>query len=127
MQKIKVNDYVIAFRADQMGTMIQKGTYRQVGTLRTLYVYPEGNVSRSQTVIVEHVKTGDLYEIEQHRGLAISALIRDEEMLKAMKEHMKTLAEDEMFVYDQEMRYSTEEIEREKIQPIVDSVVEADE
>ena len=55
------------------------------------------------------------YAVEQYRGLAIRAQVRDEEMLEAFNGILDDLAPDEGFTYDQRIELSAEEVDRELV------------
>lgn len=118
---ITINEHVRAFSAPELGDMIQRGLFQQVGVIRTEYITVDtaacGNGEkhtvrgRSVEAVIFDKHLNKLYAVEQYRGLAIRAEIRDEEMLEAMFSMIPQLEEGEGFTYDQRIHEGTEEID----------------
>lgn len=126
---ITINEHVRAFSAPELGDMIQRGLFQQVGVIRTEYVLTDGTVrGRSIEAVIFDRHLNKLYAVEQYRGLAIRAEIRDEEMLASMHEMIPNLEEGEGFTYDQCITEGTEEIDtqsNDNVQAQVNKVPEA--
>lgn len=114
MSSIRVSKNVVAFSAARLGDKITAGHFVQRGIIRTEYHdLAQGHISRSIESIIESTRKGeegDLYAVEQIRGIAIVAAILDEEMLAAIRAEIKTLEEGEGVVYDQRIERGVEEI-----------------
>lgn len=98
---IDVNPFVRTFLASELGNHIANGIYKQVGVIRTEYVQRDGTTTRSIEAVIHDRHLNVLYAVEQYRGLAIRAEIRDEEALAEMMGIIPTLGEGEGFTYDQ--------------------------
>lgn len=129
---INVNEHVRAFSAPELGDMIQRGLFKQVGVIRTEYVTVNGAAEhvrgRSIEAVIFDRHLNKLYAVEQYRGLAIRAEIRDEEMLEAMHAMIPQLEDGEGFTYDQRIHEGTEEIDtqsNDNVQAQVNKVPEA--
>ena len=126
---IDVNTHVRAFSAPELGDMIHRGLFKQVGVIRTEYVLSDGTVrGRSIEAVIFDMNLNKLYAVEQYRGLAIRAEIRDEEMLASMHEMIPNLEDGEGFTYDQRITEGTEEIDsqsNDNVQAQVDKVAKA--
>lgn len=111
---IDVNPYVRTYLASELGDQIGRGLFKQVGVLRTEYVRTdaEGSVvlGRQVEAIIHDSHLDKLYAVEQYKGLAIRAEIRDEEMLASIREILPTLEEGEGFTYDQQVELGQEEL-----------------
>ncbi|UQT03822.1 hypothetical protein KAONASHI_00320 [Serratia phage vB_SmaP-Kaonashi] len=98
-----------------LGEDIAAGVLKQVGVIRTEYVVHQGDTQfvrgRSTEAVVVN-EAGDFLAVEQHRGLAILAMVGDEEMIAAFKGIMdsETFEEGEVFVYDQRITEGSEMI-----------------
>lgn len=126
---ININEHVRAFSAPELGDMIQRGLFKQVGVIRTEYVTINGDTEqvrgRSVEAVIYDLHLNKLYAVEQYRGLAIRAEIRDEEMRNSMFEIIPTLEDGEGFTYDQRILEGTEEIDTQSnvnIQTQVDKI-----
>ncbi|APU00364.1 hypothetical protein BN109_029 [Yersinia phage phi80-18] len=109
---INLGPHVRVFSAAELGDYIARGTYRQVGSIRTEYVnVATKNVARSVEAVIFDRPLNKLYAVEQHRGIAIRAEILDEEMRQAMLDMIPNLEEGEGFTYDQRITEGTEEID----------------
>lgn len=126
---ITINEHVRAFSAPELGDMIQRGLFQQVGVIRTEYVLTDGTVrGRSIEAVIFDRHLHKLYAVEQYRGLAIRAEIRDEEMLESMHSMIPNLEDGEGFTYDQRITEGTEEIDtksNDNVQAQVDKVATA--
>lgn len=98
---IDVNPFIRTFLASELGDLIARGVFKQVGVIRTEYVQQDGTVTRSMEAVIHDLHLDKLYAVEQYRGLAIRAEVVDEEMLAQMREVLPTLDEGEGFTYDQ--------------------------
>lgn len=111
---IDVNPFVRTYLASELGDQIGRGLFKQVGVLRTEYVRTdaEGSVvlGRQVEAIIHDVHLDKLFAVEQYKGLAIRAEIRDEEMLASIREILPTLEEGEGFTYDQRVELGQEEL-----------------
>lgn len=107
---IDVNPFIRTFLASELGDQIARGLFKQVGVIRTEYVQQDGTTTRSVEAVIQDLHLNKLYAVEQYRGLAIRAEIRDEEMLEAMLEHIPTLKEGEGFTYDQKVIQNVEDV-----------------
>ena len=117
---IDVTPKVRAFLANDLGDMIARGLFKQVGQLRTEYVRVEaaptgeGTVTtvlgRQSEAIIHDVHLDKLYAVEPYKGLAIRSEIADEEMLASIRGVLGTLEEGEGFVYDQRVTLGQEEL-----------------
>lgn len=111
---IDVNPFVRTYLASELGDQIGRGLFKQVGVLRTEYVRTdaEGSVvlGRQVEAIIHDSHLDKLYAVEQYKGLAIRAEIRDEEMLASIREILPTLEEGEGFTYDQRVELGQEEL-----------------
>lgn len=98
---ITVNPFIRTFLASELGDQIARGLFKQVGVIRTEYVQGDGTTTRSIEAVIHDLHLDKLYAVEQYRGLAIRAEIRDEEALAEMRAVLPTLGEGEGFTYDQ--------------------------
>lgn len=98
---IDVNPFIRTFLASELGDQIARGLFKQVGVIRTEYVQQDGTTTRSMEAVIHDLRLDKLYAVEQYRGLAIRAEIRDEEALAEMRAVLPTLGEGEGFTYDQ--------------------------
>ena len=98
---IDVNPFIRTFLASELGDQIARGLFKQVGVIRTEYVQQDGTTTRSMEAVIHDLRLDKLYAVEQYRGLAIRAEIRDEEALAEMRAVLPTLEEGEGFTYDQ--------------------------
>ncbi|CUH74598.1 hypothetical protein AXI70_gp23 [Cronobacter phage Dev-CD-23823] len=112
---IDVNEFTRAFHAAELGDMVQRGLFKQVGQIRTEYFTMNGVarqvIKRENQAVIHDLHLQKYYAVEQYRGIAIRAEIRDEEMLAAIIEMVPTLEEGEGFVYDQSIELKAEEID----------------
>lgn len=124
---IKLDAFTVAFKASALGSQIQKGIFRQVGMVRTLYRRGTSE-TKSVEAVLQHSKTGKLFAVEQHRGLAISTTITDPAMLKAMGDWLDAndVAKGEGFVYDQIIEEGMEAIERSTVEKAIELLPEED-
>lgn len=124
---IKLDTFTVAFKASALGSQIQKGIYTQVGMIRTLYKRGTSETKSVEAVLL-HPKTGKLFAVEQHRGLAISTVITDPSMLKAMGDWLNEndITAGEGFVYDQVIEEGVEEIERTTVAKAIELLPEED-
>ncbi|AOT25389.1 hypothetical protein QLL94_gp23 [Pectobacterium phage PP2] len=111
---IDVNPKVRVFLAAELGDIIARGLFKQVGQLRTEYVRAgEGHsvvLGRQSEAIIYDTHLDTLYAVESYKGLAIRSEIADVEMLDAIRSFMGTLEEGEGFVYDQRVTLGQEEL-----------------
>lgn len=119
---IDVNSFVRVFLAGELGDHIARGTFKQVGVIRTLYVEEGKEVHRQTEAVIHDVFLGKLYAVEQYKGLAIRSEIRDEEMLAAMREVMPALADGEGFTYDQRIDLGVADVDTSKALDMSDVV-----
>lgn len=123
---IDVNSFVRVFLAGELGDHIARGTFKQVGVIRTQYVEQNGcaerEVHRQTEAVIHDAFLGKLYAVEQYKGLAIRSEIRDEEMLAAMREVMPALADGEGFTYDQRIDLGVEDVDTSKALDMSDVV-----
>ncbi len=108
---IDINEFTRVFLASELGDQVQRGLFKQVGVIRTEYVYEDRIVKRESQAVIHDLHLQKFFAVEQYRGLAIRAEIRDEEMLEAIRETVPTLEEGEGFTYDQRIELSAEEID----------------
>lgn len=118
MNVIDVNEFIRVFKASELGDHIARGTFKQVGVIRTLYVETvegvEREVSRQVEAVIHDAFLGKLYAVEQYKGLAIRSEIRDEEMLEAMRGILPTLKAGEGFTYDQRIDLGVADVDTSK-------------
>lgn len=112
---IDLNDFIRVFKASELGDQIARGLFRQVGVIRTEYVHEEQVIKRQVDAVIYDSHLQKYYAVEQYRGLAIRAEVRDEEMLGAFNGILGDLAADEGFTYDQRIELSAEEVDRELV------------
>ena len=112
---IDINEFTRVFKASELGDQIARGLFRQVGVIRTEYVHEEQVVKRQVDAVIYDSHLQRYYAVEQYRGLAIRAQVRDEEMLEAFNGILGDLAPDEGFTYDQRIELSAEEVDRELV------------
>lgn len=112
---IDINEFTRTFLASELGDMVQRGLFKQVGVIRTEYFYMNGVarqvVKRESQAVIQDLHLQKFYAVEQYRGLAIRAEIRDVEMLGAIEGIVPELVEGEGFTYDQSIELSSEEID----------------
>lgn len=108
---ININEFTRAFLAAELGDMIQRGLFKQVGVIRTEFVHGDQIVKRESQAVIQDLHLQKFYGVEQYRGVAFRAEIRDEEMLEAIREMVPTLEEGEGFTYDQRIELGAEEID----------------
>lgn len=112
---IDINEFTRVFKASELGDQIARGLFRQVGVIRTEYVHEEQVIKRQVDAVIYDAHLQRYYAVEQYRGLAIRAQVRDEEMLEAFNGILDDLADDEGFTYDQRIELSAEEVDRELV------------
>lgn len=112
---IDINEFTRVFKASELGDQIARGLFRQVGVIRTEYVHEEQVIKRQIDAVIYDSHLQRYYAVEQYRGLAIRAQVRDEEMLEAFNGILDDLAPDEGFTYDQRIELSAEEVDRELV------------
>lgn len=112
---IDINEFTRVFKASELGDQIARGLFRQVGVIRTEYVHEEQVIKRQVDAVIYDAHLQRYYAVEQYRGLAIRAQVRDEEMLEAFNGILDDLAPDEGFTYDQRIELSAEEVDRELV------------
>jgi len=112
---IDINEFTRVFKASELGDQIARGLFRQVGVIRTEYVHNEQIIKRQVDAVIYDAHLQRYYAVEQYRGLAIRAQVRDEEMLEAFNGILDDLADDEGFTYDQRIELSAEEVDRELV------------
>ena len=112
---IDINEFTRVFKASELGDQISRGLFRQVGVIRTEYVHEEHVIKRQIDAVIYDAHLQRYYAVEQYRGLAIRAQVRDEEMLEAFNGILDDLAPDEGFTYDQRIELSAEEVDRELV------------
>ena len=112
---IDINEFTRVFKASELGDQISRGLFRQVGVIRTEYVHEEQVIKRQIDAVIYDAHLQRYYAVEQYRGLAIRAQVRDEEMLEAFNGILDDLAPDEGFTYDQRIELSAEEVDRELV------------
>lgn len=112
---IDINEFTRVFKASELGDQIARGLFRQVGVIRTEYVHEEQIIKRQVDAVIYDSHLQRYYAVEQYRGLAIRAQVRDEEMLEAFNGILDDLADDEGFTYDQRIELSAEEVDRELV------------
>lgn len=116
---IDVNEFTRAYHAAELGDLVQRGLYKQVGQIRTEYFTMNGAarqvIRRESLAVIHDLHLQKFYAVEQYKGIAIRAEIRDEEMLAAIIETLPTLEPDEGFMYDQSIELSAEEVRRELV------------
>lgn len=112
---IDINEFTRVFKASELGDQIARGLFRQVGVIRTEYVHEEQVIKRQVDAVIYDSHLQRYYAVEQYRGLAIRAQVRDEEMLEAFNSILDDLAPDEGFTYDQRIELSAEEVDRELV------------
>lgn len=112
---ININTFTRAFLAAELGDMIQRGLFKQVGVIRTEFIHGNQVVKRESQAVIHDLHLQKFYGVEQYRGVAFRAEIRDEEMLEAIKEMVPTLEEGEGFTYDQRIELAAEEIDRDLV------------
>lgn len=112
---IDINEFTRVFKASELGDQIARGLFRQVGVIRTEYVHEEQTIKRQVDAVIYDAHLQRYYAVEQYRGLAIRAQVRDEEMLEAFNGILDDLAYDEGFTYDQRIELSAEEVDRELV------------
>lgn len=112
---IDINEFTRIFKASELGDQIARGLFRQVGVIRTEYVHEEQIIKRQVDAVIYDAHLQRYYAVEQYRGLAIRAQVRDEEMLEAFNGILDDLADDEGFTYDQRIELSAEEVDRELV------------
>lgn len=112
---IDINEFTRVFKASELGDQIARGLFRQVGVIRTEYVHEEQVIKRQIDAVIYDSHLQRYYAVEQYRGLAIRAQVRDEEMLEAFNGILYDLADDEGFTYDQRIELSAEEVDRELV------------
>lgn len=116
---IDINEFTRAFKASELGDQIARGLFRQVGVIRTEYFHVNGVaeqvIKRQVDAVIYDSHLQRYYAVEQYRGLAIRAQVRDEEMLEAFNGILPELAPDEGFTYDQRIELSAEEVDRELV------------
>ena len=112
---IDINEFTRVFKASELGDQIARGLFRQVGVIRTEYVHEEQTIKRQVDAVIYDSHLQRYYAVEQYRGLAIRAQVRDEEMLEAFNGILDDLAPDEGFTYDQRIELSAEEVDRELV------------
>lgn len=112
---IDINEFTRVFKASELGDQIARGLFRQVGVIRTEYVHEEQIIKRQIDAVIYDSHLQRYYAVEQYRGLAIRAQVRDEEMLEAFNGILDDLADDEGFTYDQRIELSAEEVDRELV------------
>lgn len=112
---IDLNDFIRVFKASELGDLIARGLFRQVGVIRTEYVHEDQIIKRQVDAVIYDSHLQKYYAVEQYRGLAIRAEVRDEEMLVAFNGILGDLAADEGFTYDQRIELSAEEVDRELV------------
>lgn len=112
---IDINEFTRVFKASELGDQIARGLFRQVGVIRTEYVHEEQIIKRQVDAVIYDSHLQRYYAVEQYRGLAIRAQVRDEEMLEAFNGILDDLAPDEGFTYDQRIELSAEEVDRELV------------
>lgn len=112
---IDLNEFTRVFKASELGDQIARGLFRQVGVIRTEYVHEEQVIKRQIDAVIYDSHLQRYYAVEQYRGLAIRAQVRDEEMLEAFNGILPDLAPDEGFTYDQRIELSAEEVDRELV------------
>ena len=112
---IDINEFTRVFKASELGDQIARGLFRQVGVIRTEYVHEEQVIKRQIDAVIYDAHLQRYYAVEQYRGLAIRAQVRDEEMLEAFNGILDDLAPDEGFTYDQRIELSAEEVDRELV------------
>lgn len=112
---IDINEFTRVFKASELGDQIARGLFRQVGVIRTEYVHEEQTIKRQVDAVIYDSHLQRYYAVEQYRGLAIRAQVRDEEMLEAFNGILDDLADDEGFTYDQRIELSAEEVDRELV------------
>lgn len=109
---ININDFTRAFLASELGDIIQRGLFKQVGVIRTEFVHGDQIVKREIQAVILDTHLQKFYAVEQYRGVAFRAEVRDEEMLEAFKGILPELGEGAGFTYDQRIELSAEEIDR---------------
>lgn len=113
---IDVNPAVRVFLASELGDLIQKGLYKQVGVIRTEYVREETEenftavIGRQVEAVIHDEALDKLYAVEQYKGLAIRAEIGDLEIIAAIREILPTLQDGDGFTYDQRVTLGIEQI-----------------
>lgn len=112
---IDLNGFIRVFKASELGDQIARGLFRQVGVIRTEYVHEDQIIKRQVDAVIYDSHLQKYYAVEQYRGLAIRAEVRDEEMLEAFNGILGDLADDEGFTYDQRIELSAEEVDRELV------------
>ena len=112
---IDINEFTRVFKASELGDQIARGLFRQVGVIRTEYVHEEQVIKRQVDAVIYDAHLQRYYAVEQYRGLAIRAQVRDEEMLESFNGILPELAPDEGFTYDQRIELSAEEVDRELV------------
>lgn len=112
---IDLNGFIRVFKASELGDQIARGLFRQVGVIRTEYVHEDQIIKRQVDAVIFDSHLQKYYAVEQYRGLAIRAEVRDEEMLEAFNGILGDLADDEGFTYDQRIELSAEEVDRELV------------
>lgn len=112
---IDINEFTRVFKASELGDQIARGLFRQVGVIRTEYVHDGQIIKRQVDAVIYDSHLQRYYAVEQYRGLAIRAQVRDEEMLEAFNGILDDLADDEGFTYDQRIELSAEEVDRELV------------
>lgn len=112
---IDLNEFTRVFKASELGDQIARGLFRQVGVIRTEYVHEDQIIKRQVDAVIYDSHLQRYYAVEQYRGLAIRAQVRDEEMLEAFNGILGELEADEGFTYDQRIELSAEEVDRELV------------
>lgn len=112
---IDLNEFTRVFKASELGDQIARGLFRQVGVIRTEYFHEDQVIKRQVDAVIYDSHLQRYYAVEQYRGLAIRAQVRDEEMLEAFNGILPELAADEGFTYDQRIELSAEEVDRELV------------
>lgn len=109
-----VNASVSVMTAKALGDLLQDSpALKQVGLIRTEYRESDGSVRGRSIEAVIMDSEANLFAVEQHRGVAIVAVIGDVEMRNAMLAEVASFdpASTSTFVYDQIITEGIEEIE----------------
>ncbi|QYW05838.1 putative DNA exonuclease [Vibrio phage vB_VpaP_G1] len=111
----KVTEFVSVATAKALGDFLANApALKQVGVIRTEYRHKDGSVrGRSIEAVVLDGTEAKLYAVEQHRGVAIIAEIRDTDMRNTMLAEIASFNEDSenTFIYDQIITEGVEEFD----------------
>lgn len=112
---IDINPLVRAFAASELGDLIQRGLFKQVGVIRTEYFTMNGVarqvIRRQVEAVIYDSHLQKFYAVEQFKGVAVRSEVCDEEMLEAFKGILPELEPGEGFTYDQSFELAAEEID----------------